>query len=138
MSNPIDVIVGQNLRAIRVKNGLSQEQLADAVGVSFQQIQKYECGKNRISASRLVEMANSLGVELEEMFFGVAAKIKREETRSIAEVRREQRVTDEYAQLPPELQAAVANLVKAIFINLGNEMADRYTSEMHKLKGNEA
>lgn len=62
--DPIDVHVGKRLRLRRTLIGLSQEQLAAAVGVTFQQIQKYERGSNRVSASRLYDVARVLGVEI--------------------------------------------------------------------------
>src|SRR5687768_14523010 len=67
----IDVVVGQNLRVIRLQNSLTQEQLADAVGVTFQQIQKYENGKNRISASMLLMLSRHLDAPLESFFDGM-------------------------------------------------------------------
>ena len=51
--NPIDTHVGSRVRLRRTMLGLSQEKLGDAVGLTFQQIQKYETGANRVSASRL-------------------------------------------------------------------------------------
>ena len=59
-ANPIDVHVGQRLRQRRVLLGLSQEKLADAAGVSFQMIQKYEKGSCRVGASRLMVIARAL------------------------------------------------------------------------------
>ncbi len=61
----MDVHVGTRLRERRIRLGMSQEQLAESVGLSFQQIQKYERGVNRMGASRLFEMARALGVTLE-------------------------------------------------------------------------
>lgn len=55
--NPVDAHVGRRLRLRRIMVGMSQEQLADAIGVTFQQIQKYERGANRISASRLWDLS---------------------------------------------------------------------------------
>jgi transcriptional regulator with XRE-family HTH domain len=60
--DPIDVYVGQRLRMRRMLIGMSQEKLGDAVGLTFQQIQKYERGANRIGASRLFRMAQILGI----------------------------------------------------------------------------
>ena len=60
--NDIDVHLGKRLRRRRRLLGLTQQQLAGACGVRFQQIQKYECGANRISASRLVMLADALGL----------------------------------------------------------------------------
>jgi transcriptional regulator with XRE-family HTH domain len=55
--HPIDVRVGQNLRLLRTQKGLSQPTLASQLGITFQQVQKYEKGTNRISASRLWDCA---------------------------------------------------------------------------------
>ncbi|MBB4313731.1 helix-turn-helix domain-containing protein [Roseospira marina] len=66
--DPVDVYVGRRLRKQRVLLRLSQEQLARAVGVTFQQIQKYERGANRISASRLFDIAKVLGVPISFFF----------------------------------------------------------------------
>lgn len=60
----LDVHVGSRLRARRLMLGLTQEQLGDAVGLTFQQIQKYERGINRMGASRLWELARALGVPI--------------------------------------------------------------------------
>jgi transcriptional regulator with XRE-family HTH domain len=60
--NPVDVTVGARIRARRNVLGMTQERLADAVGVTFQQIQKYERGSNRVSASRLAQIAEALEV----------------------------------------------------------------------------
>src|SRR3954470_19795416 len=60
--HPIDIHVGTRLRLRRTLLGLSQETLGEAVGITFQQLQKYERGANRISASRLFNLAQVLGV----------------------------------------------------------------------------
>jgi transcriptional regulator with XRE-family HTH domain len=67
--DPIDVYVGDRVRARRKKQGFTQDELGDAVGVSFQQIQKYESGMNRISASKLYKMAKLLKVLEIDYFF---------------------------------------------------------------------
>lgn len=66
--HPIDIIVGENLRRLRVDAGLSQTELGRHIGVSFQQIQKYENGRNRLAASRLWECAEVLCVPVEAFF----------------------------------------------------------------------
>jgi transcriptional regulator with XRE-family HTH domain len=66
--NPIDVHVGARLRLRRTLLGLSQEKLGEAVGITFQQLQKYERGANRISASRLFNLAQVLGVSVSFFF----------------------------------------------------------------------
>jgi transcriptional regulator with XRE-family HTH domain len=67
----IDVLVGQRIRALRCARELSQADLGNLVGVTFQQIQKYENGANRVSASRLLAMAQALGVPVSHFFEGL-------------------------------------------------------------------
>jgi transcriptional regulator with XRE-family HTH domain len=62
--SPIDVYVGSRIRLRRTLLGMSQERLGDALGLTFQQIQKYERGTNRVGASRLFDLAHVLGVEI--------------------------------------------------------------------------
>jgi transcriptional regulator with XRE-family HTH domain len=62
MVHEVDAHVGAKVRLVRKDRGMSQEALADAIGLTFQQIQKYERGANRISCSKLVEIAIALGV----------------------------------------------------------------------------
>ncbi len=64
----IDRLVGRQLRKRRLELGLSQQRLADAIGVTFQQIQKYEHGSNRVVASRLYDLAKVLHVSVEYFF----------------------------------------------------------------------
>ena len=63
-SGPIDGIVGNRIRARRLEQKLSQQQLAEALGVSFQQIQKYEKGVNRVGVGRLQQIADFLKVDM--------------------------------------------------------------------------
>ena len=76
--NPIDVHVGARIRLRRTLLGISQTRLAEAIGLTFQQIQKYEKGANRVSSSRLVDLANTLDVTVsyffEDMSAGVGAQ----------------------------------------------------------------
>jgi transcriptional regulator with XRE-family HTH domain len=65
VKHPVDVHVGKRIRHRRWMVGMTQQQLADAVGIKFQQIQKYETGMNRVSASRLWDIARTLGVSIE-------------------------------------------------------------------------
>lgn len=79
MGNDIDVHLGKRLRRRRRLLGLTQQQLAETVGVRFQQIQKYECGANRISAARLWQLAEALEVQVGYFYDGLSA-IRREVT----------------------------------------------------------
>ena len=65
---PVDVHVGSRIRVRRTLMGMSQEKLANAVGLTFQQIQKYERGSNRVSASRLWDFSNVLDVPISFFF----------------------------------------------------------------------
>lgn len=71
--HPVDTYVGKRLRTMRTLRGLSQESLGDKIGVSFQQIQKYERGINRMGSSRLYEFGKILGVAITYFFEGFEA-----------------------------------------------------------------
>ncbi len=68
--DPIDKYVGSRIRMRRIMLGMSQEKLGDALGLTFQQIQKYEKGTNRVGASRLQQIADVLQVHVSFMFEG--------------------------------------------------------------------
>lgn len=70
--HPTDLHVASQLTMLRIQSDLTQVQLASAIGVSFQQLQKYENAKNRASASMLYELAASLGVPVGRLFEGLA------------------------------------------------------------------
>ena len=122
MTNPIDVIVGANLRNRRVLAGMSQEQLGGSVGLTFQQIQKYEKGLNRISASRLVELASSLKCELLDLFVGVSETSQQIENRTLDELRRERKTVEAYSVLPADVQKALCNLMEAMTISVAHHL----------------
>lgn len=71
MKHPVDAHVGKRIRHRRWMVGMTQQQLADQVGIKFQQIQKYETGMNRVSASRLWDVADALGVSIAFFFEGL-------------------------------------------------------------------
>ncbi|CUH69068.1 transcriptional repressor DicA [Thalassovita autumnalis] len=71
MAHPVDVHVGKRVRHRRWMVGMTQQQLAEKVGIKFQQIQKYETGTNRVSASRLWAIAEALNVEVSFFFEGL-------------------------------------------------------------------
>ncbi|OYX91389.1 MAG: hypothetical protein B7Y78_12275 [Caulobacter sp. 35-67-4] len=72
LAHPVDLYVGARLRIRRKVMNLSQTQVADALGITFQQIQKYERGSNRISASKLYAAADALGRPVGWFFEGLA------------------------------------------------------------------
>ena len=71
MKHPVDIHVGKRVRHRRWMVGMTQQQLAEKVGIKFQQIQKYETGMNRVSASRLYEIARTLDVPVSHFFEGL-------------------------------------------------------------------
>ncbi len=71
MKHPVDVHVGKRIRHRRWMIGMTQQQLAEQVGIKFQQIQKYETGMNRVSASRLWDIGETLSVPVGYFFEGV-------------------------------------------------------------------
>lgn len=71
MKHPVDVHVGKRVRHRRWMVGMTQQQLASKVGIKFQQIQKYETGMNRVSASRLWDIADALNVDVRFFFEGI-------------------------------------------------------------------
>lgn len=71
----ISVIVGQNIRLLRAAAGLSQQALADRLGVTFQQLQKYESGANRVSAPKLVLMTDVLNTSIDTLFSDTGAVV---------------------------------------------------------------
>lgn len=72
LANSIDERIGKRVKGRRLELDLSQERLADLVGVTFQQIQKYENGVNRIAASRLWDLARALGVPVSYFYEGLS------------------------------------------------------------------
>jgi transcriptional regulator with XRE-family HTH domain len=66
--DPVDIHVGNRIRTRRLLLGMNQDTLAKALGLTFQQVQKYESGANRVSASRLSEIADALGVAIAYFF----------------------------------------------------------------------
>lgn len=72
-ANAVDKKLGQRVRARRLEIGMSQERLAELLGITFQQVQKYEKGVNRIAASRLFDIAGALQQPVARFYEGIAA-----------------------------------------------------------------
>jgi len=79
MATDIDLHLGRRLRRRRRLLGLTQQQLAVQVGIRFQQIQKYECGANRISAARLWQLAEALETPVSYFYDGVTEALERKD-----------------------------------------------------------
>jgi len=97
MKHPVDVHVGKRVRHRRWMVGMTQQQLGDIVGIKFQQIQKYETGMNRISASRLWDIAQALDVSISFFFEGFEDESAAAETSATASVQRGDLLADKEA-----------------------------------------
>ena len=82
MKHPVDVHVGKRIRHRRWMVGMTQQQLGEKVGIKFQQIQKYETGMNRVSASRLWDISEALDVAVSFFFDGIEERQNAEATGS--------------------------------------------------------
>ena len=78
MASDIDLHLGRRLRRRRRLLGLTQQQVADVVGIRFQQVQKYECGANRVSAARLWQLSEALQAPVTYFYDGLEAAAKAE------------------------------------------------------------
>lgn len=121
-----DKAVGVRLRVRRIERGLSQEALADRLGITFQQIQKYERGRNRISAGRLADVASALDVPI-TYFYEADGEATGAVTTfaSVLEDPEARRLFRAFARIStPELRRKAADLVQAIVAVDAREPAD--------------
>jgi transcriptional regulator with XRE-family HTH domain len=99
-----DVEIGRKIRALRLQRGLSQSQLAEAIGLTFQQVQKYEKGTNRVSAGRLQQIAERLGVLITYFYTGLGARTKKGDAQStglaLVQTKGAMRLLRAYADIP--------------------------------------
>lgn len=108
-----DVAVGQKVRALRLHGGLSQGALAAQIGVTLQQVQKYESGANRISAGRLVRVAAALGAPV-TAFYRAAGRPQREQGFAYLRTKGAMRLARAYAAIAQRgLKAALVALAEA-------------------------
>ena len=112
----IDRIVGQRLRWRRRELKLTQEQLGEKLGLTFQQVQKYEKGVNRISAGRLFEMAQVLGITITYFYEGVDDLLEAPSTLTVHE--------DDHPPSLPVLDGEAMELIKA-FQQIGDKSLRR-------------
>lgn len=132
--NPIDIHVGRRVRQRRKTLGVTQEKLAEDLGLTFQQVQKYERGANRVSASKLYEIARSLRTGIGYFFEGLADPATAHENPGVAEPSSEQFVTEflmtpeglELAELFPRIKRA---RVRRRVLDLVRSMAEEDNGE---------
>ena len=114
--DPLDVMVGGRIRIFRSHRGMSQSDLAEKIGVAFQQVQKYEKGANRVGASRLSRIAAVLGVSIGELFEGSGDKPSdlKSPFRLLAG-RDELRVLTAFSRMSdPRVRRAIAHLIETV------------------------
>ena len=128
--NPIDIHVGTRLRLQRTLLGLSQEKLGEAVGITFQQLQKYERGSNRISASRLYNLAQVLDVPVSFFFDDLPETFD-------ATARREEPDSGETGELGSMARRETLELVRAYY-RIGEHGVRRRAFELIKALGGES
>lgn len=114
----LDIAIGASIRLRRRQAGLSQEVLAEKCGVSFQQVQKYENGANRVSFSRLVQIAHALGLRVSELVGDIdeAAGLSPAEATILTDlgVSGATDLLRDFASLNPTLRGRVRDLVREI------------------------
>ena len=111
----IDVTVGRNVRIWRMARGLSQAQLANRLGVTFQQVQKYEVGANRIGTGRLVKLAAILGVPVAALFAGTTGGDPSQSLLALVADRRSFRLARAFAKITDNTcRLSLVNLVEKI------------------------
>lgn len=111
MTHPVDTHVGHRLRALRTLRGLTQQDVAQGLGISFQQVQKYELGRNRISASKLFDIAKILNVPPAHFFDGLNAPNSVDT--STAKTPEESALLANYRALDKSTRDAVSNILDA-------------------------
>jgi len=120
--DPVDVHVGARIRARRLLIGMNQETLADKLGLTFQQVQKYEGGANRVSASRLSRIADILGVDVDYFFLGLDGESGRADARE--EVARERLQRPEAIDLIRSYYAISNEQVRRRFLDMVKSVVD--------------
>jgi transcriptional regulator with XRE-family HTH domain len=117
-TNSHDIEVGQRIRARRMAKGMSQTELGNMLGVTFQQVQKYEKGLNRVGAGRLVRVAEALDVPVSFFFGSTDANAGAEDTRAILgflDTSYALRLLRAFSRIPnATVQRAVVELVESI------------------------
>ena len=112
--NPIDVYVGSRIRLRRTLLGISQERLAETIGLTFQQVQKYEKGSNRVGSSRLFDLANVLDVEISYFFEEMSTEVEQQSPSLLMSVKKLPKAKDEK---DPMAKRETLELVRAYYRN---------------------
>ena len=122
-SSKIDALVGARVRLLRERRKMSQTALGESIGVSFQQVQKYENGANRVSFSRLVLIAHALGLRVSDLVGDIdqAAGFSTEESSFLTNlgVSGATDLLEDFARLTPQLRHRVRDLVREMASGCG-------------------
>ncbi len=124
-ANALDRRIGQRVRARRLEIGMSQERLAELLGITFQQVQKYEKGVNRIAASRLFDISSALDLPVGSFFEGVLG-------RGAGVAEESERYVDDALATPEGVQ------LMALFASIKNVKVRRRVVELVKALAEEA
>lgn len=111
MPHNIDIEVGRRVMNLRVACGVTQKELARGIGVSFQQVQKYETGANRVSASKLVAIADHLGTTASAILDGLSSKTSAPVAQSDNTAVRLMKI---YQHLPPHARKTTMAVARAL------------------------
>ena len=114
MKHPVDVHVGKRVRHRRWMVGMTQQQLAEKVGIKFQQIQKYETGMNRISASRLYEIAQTLDVPVGHFFEGLGEESDTQESHDFLSDKEAMELIRSYYAIPETQRRRLFDLARVL------------------------
>ena len=117
-ASPVDAEVGLRIRFYRLNARMSQTQLGEQIGVTFQQVQKYENGSNRVGAGRLTQIAGALGVPVTSFFEAPGDATERSGRPSVTELLSHPsaiRLLQAYSSIPDSgTQAAIVRLMEAL------------------------
>lgn len=133
--NPVDIYVGSKVKSRRLILGLSQEELAKAIGLTFQQVQKYERGTNRISVSRLVDICKVLKVPVDYFFDGSFALTGKPAGMRNAAAKGFSDAKQESLEPDPMMKRDVLELVRA-YSRISNPQLKKQLLEMAKAMSN--
>ena len=134
--NPVDVHVGSRVKLRRTLMGMSQEMLGEAIGITFQQVQKYERGANRIGSSRLYDLAQVLDVPVAFFFDAIPESAQRLSPLNVIKGSRGDVVMEEPAAMDadPMAKRETLELVRAYY-NIADPLIRRRVYELAKALG---
>jgi transcriptional regulator with XRE-family HTH domain len=112
--NPIDVYVGNKIREARIRHGLSQSALAEMIGITFQQLQKYENAHNRVSCSRLYAISLVLDIPVQTFFAGTESDEGGAAEQNVLPQPNTLDLVNAYSRLSPALRKSLSKTAKSL------------------------